>query len=122
MDGTLVAKRTIDTSVLSAYSVTYADINGDGIKELMVNNHEKDNKKTAIYAFSFPSDWMTGDFTKHLIASDFKNKFSLTIPNMAPGFPYPFYPEVSREGRDPAHIVVAGDGDHTAWIMTPTNP
>lgn len=87
----------------------------------MVNNHEKNNKDTAIYAFTLPTDWMTGNFTRHTIASNFQNKFSLTVPNMAPGFPYPFYPQVSREGRDPAHIVVAGDGDHTAWIMTPTD-
>lgn len=41
---------------------------------------------------------------------------------MSPGFPYEFYPEVSRQYRDPAHILVAGDGDHTAHIMTPTDP
>lgn len=40
---------------------------------------------------------------------------------MAPGFPYPFYPQVSKTGKVPAHILVAGDGDHTAWIMTPTD-
>lgn len=37
--GALVASRVIDTAILSAYSVTYDDLNNDGIKELMVNNH-----------------------------------------------------------------------------------
>jgi hypothetical protein len=87
----------------------------------MVNNHEKDNKTNGIWAYSFPSDWMTGVFTKHTLATGFQNKFSLTVPNMAPGFPYAFYPQVSTEGRAAAHIVVAGDGDHTAHIMTPTD-
>ena len=64
---------------------------------------------------------MTGTFSRTTIAHNFKNKSSLTVPNMSPGFPYAFYPQVSREGRDAAHILVAGDGDHTAHIMTPTD-
>jgi len=40
---------------------------------------------------------------------------------MAPGFPYAFWPQVSKEGQQPAHIVVAGDGDHTAHLLTPTD-
>lgn len=92
-NGSLVASRVIDDkTILSAYSVTYADINGDGIAELMVNNHEKKDSQTGIWAYSFPSDWMTGTFTKHTIATNFHNAFSLTVPNMSPGFPYPFYP------------------------------
>jgi hypothetical protein len=85
----------------------------------MVNNHEKDNKTNGIWAYSFPSDWMTGSYTKTTIATGFKNKFSLTVPNMAPGFPYPFYPQTKDTNRSVAHIVVAGDGDHTAHLLTP---
>lgn len=122
-DGSLVDSRVIDTEILSAYSVTYADLNGDGVKELMVNNHEKDDKTNGIWAYTFPSNWMTGTFTKHTLATGFKNKFSITVPNMAPGFPYPFYPEAGTEGMRhvAAHIVIAGDGDHTVHIMTPTD-
>jgi hypothetical protein len=121
--GELVDMRVIDTTIESAYSVTYADLNGDGVKELMVNNHETNNPDTGIWVYEFPKNWMTGDFTRTTIASNFQNKFSLAVPNMAPGFPYPFYPEVSTEGKKgvAAHIVVAGDGDHTAHIMTPTD-
>lgn len=40
VDGSLVGSKVIDDgAILSAYSVTYADINGDGVKELIVNNH-----------------------------------------------------------------------------------
>jgi hypothetical protein len=123
-DGTLVDSRVIDTEILSAYSVTYTDLNGDGEKELMVNNHEKDDSTNGIWAYKFPRNWMTGDFEKYTLATDFKNAFSVFVPNMAPGFPYPFYPEVATEGKKhvAAHILVAGDGDHTAWLMTPTEP
>jgi len=120
--GALVASRTIDdTEILDAYSVTYADINNDGVKELIVNNHEKKDKTDGIWAYHFPTDWMKGDFTRTTLASNFKNKFSLLIPNMAPGFPYPFYPNTSHQGKERAHILVAGDGDHTAHLMTPTD-
>lgn len=102
--------------------MSYVDINNDGVKELLVNNHEKSNTDNGIWAYHFPADWMTGSFTRSAIATGFKNKFSLTVPNMAPGFPYAFWPQVSTEGRAPAHIVVAGDGDHTAHLLTPTNP
>ena len=121
-DGTLVDHRIIDDkTILSAYSVTYTDLNADGVKELMVNNHQHDNPTNGIWAYTFPSNWMTGDFQKHTLATNFKNAFSLTVPGMAPGFPYPFYPEVNHTKSTPPHIVVAGDGDYTAHIMTLTN-
>lgn len=123
IDGTLVASRDIDcTLIQNAESVTYVDINNDGIKELLVNNHEKSNTENGIWAYHFPSDWMTGEFTRSTIATGFKNKFSLTVPNMAPGFTYPFWPNINQQGKEPAHIVVAGDGDHTAHLLTPTDP
>lgn len=89
----------------------------------MVNNHETDDSTNGIWAYEQPKNWMDGDWTKQTLATDFKNAFSVFVPNMAPGFPYPFYPQADHEGREgyPAHILVAGDGDHTAWLMTPTD-
>ena len=40
-DGTLVQSKVIDdTNILSAYNVAMVDLNGDGNRELLVNNHE----------------------------------------------------------------------------------
>ena len=37
-------------------------------------------------------------------------------------FPYAFYPQVSdKENNIPPHVVIAGDGDYSAWIMTRTD-
>lgn len=63
---------------------------------------------------------MKGEWKKTVLASNFKNKFSLFVPNMAPGFPYAMWPKVADEGKTAPHILVAGDGDHTAHIMTHT--
>ena len=118
--GELVEGRTIDdTTILDAYSVALTDLNGDGKKELLVNNHEKDDKTAGVFAYTVPSDIMTGDFTKYTIANDFKNAFSLTVPNMAPGFPYAVWPNGFKK-NERAHILVAGDGDHKAHILAPS--
>ena len=119
-DGSLVGSRTIDDStILDAYSVALVDLNGDGKKELLVNNHEKDDATNGVFAYTVPDDLMTGDFTKYTLASGFKNAWSLTVPNMAPGFPYAVWPQGYQSGER-AHILVAGDGDHRAHVLVPT--
>lgn len=119
-DGSLVDSRTIDdTTILSAYSVALVDLNGDGKKELLCNNHETDDDTNGVFAYTVPSDLMTGDFTKYTLASGFKNAWSLTVPNMAPGFPYAVWPHGYKRGER-AHILVAGDGDHRAHVLVPT--
>ena len=119
VDGTLVQSRVIDTTTLSAYSVTLTDLNGDGQKELLFNNHETDSATDGIWAYTVPSDVMSGIYNKITIETDFKNAFSIAVPNMSPGFPYAIWPEVSTKGQVPAHIAVAGDGDHRAHLLNP---
>jgi len=61
--GEFVARRVIDSNdILSAYNCVYEDINGDGIPELIVNNHEEDDDLNGIFMYEFPEDWMTGNF------------------------------------------------------------
>ena len=119
-DGSLIQSKTIDdTQILSAYNVSLVDLNGDGNRELLVNNHETKDKLDGIWAYEFPKDPMNDDWTRYTIASDFKNAFSLTVPNMAPGFAYAVWPQGYQKGER-AHIFVAGDGDHAAHVLYPT--
>lgn len=62
---------------------------------------------------------MNDDWTRKTIASDFHNAFSITVPNMAPGFAYAVYPN-GYHAKERAHIFVAGDGDHSAHVLYPT--
>jgi len=122
-DGSLKQSRVIDdTTILDAYMVRIVDLNKDGDRQLLVNNHEEDDDTNGVFAYSFPRNIWSGDWKKTTLASNFKNARSLFIPNMSPGFPYDFYPKVSDTTKKHVkpHIVVAGDGDHTAHIMTST--
>ena len=72
-DGKLVRSRVIDDSIDQVYSVKYMDIDGDGKHELLVNNHEKDNSKAAIFLYDIPAngDLFSGNFTRRVIANGF---------------------------------------------------
>lgn len=92
-DGSLIASKTIDdTNILSAYNVTMVDLNSDGKRQLLINNHETKDKLTGLYAYEFPADLMEDTWSRQTLASGFHNAFSLTVPNMAPGFAYAVYP------------------------------
>lgn len=118
--GSLVESRIIDNTTLNAYSVQLVDLNSDGTKQLVMNNHQKEQADNGIWAYTVPSNLMTGNFNKYPITTGFKNARSFTVPNMAPGFPYVLWPQVSSEGKERAHILIAGDGDHSVSIADPT--
>ena len=117
--GQLLNVRLIDDRIDSAYSVKYVDIDHDGKEELLVNNHENDNSKAAVFLYDVPEDLHEGQFVKSVIASGFKNIWTVTGTNMCPGFPYPVYPDPSHQSGY-AHILIAGDGDHSAHLLRPT--
>ena len=119
-DGSLVDSHIIDDTTLHAYSAQLIDLNGDGRKELVVNNHEKDSKVNGIWAYTVPEDLISGTYDKYPITTGFKNAFSLTVPNMSPGFPYAIWPKKTDEGSERAHIMIAGDGDHSVSMAYPT--
>lgn len=117
----IVERRVIDDSIGFVYAAQVVELNGDGKKQLLVNNHEKKDEDTGIWIYDFPEDFdfIHGEFKKTKIAGDFKNASSFFIKNMSPGFPYVVWPKVEEKGEKMANIVVAGDGDYTAHLMSP---
>jgi len=68
--GKLVGSRIIDDStILSAYSAKLVDLNGDGQKQLLVNNWQRDTDENGVYAYTVPDDLMSGSFEKFDIAT-----------------------------------------------------
>ena len=120
-DGSLIASKTIDdTNIFSAYNVSMVDLNSDGNRQLLVNNHETRNSKSGVWAYEFPADPMNDDWNRQTIASNFHNAFSMTVPNMSPGFGYAVCPKGTCEKGERQHILIAGDGDHSAHALYPT--
>ncbi|CDW89829.1 UNKNOWN [Stylonychia lemnae] len=117
--GEVINKALIDGTLDQVYSVQLLDINNDGKQELLVNNHETDSSKAGVFVFNVPQDLFNSNFTRKTIATGFKNAFSFTVPNMCPGFPYAVYPQTNNKHGRP-HILIAGDGDYSAHLLTPT--
>ena len=87
------------------------DLNGDGKNELLINSHEQDASKNGIFALTVPDDIMSGTFEKFTLADNF------TTDGDSPGFPYAVHPDGQTSER--AHILVAGDDDNSAFLLTP---
>jgi len=118
--GVVLQHRVIDnTTILHAYVPSIVNLNNEANEtQLMVNNHEKDENTNGVYAYTMPKNIWEDEWPKTTLASGFKNAFNIFVPGMSPGFPYAMYPTVSDKGRKPPHIVIAGDGDYTAHILT----
>lgn len=112
-------RRVFDDTMGHPYSTHYTTISKGAKPQILVNNHEEEDAKTAVYVYDVPEDLMNGEFKRTKIASGFKNAFNLFVPNMAPGFCYPVFPKVANEGKEDAYILVAGDGDYSAHVLKP---
>lgn len=116
-DATVTGTRDIDTTIGPAYDAILVDLNMDGSEDLLVTNHKGGNGGE-VYAYEIPKNVMTGNYTKHLIASN----FTVTEPGShqaAPGFVYAFKPNSSYTGKP--FILIAGDGSQKAYVLQPTD-
>ena len=116
-NATVTASRDIDTKLGPPFYVSVVDLNMDGTEDLLVTNHVG-GSGGEVFAYEIPKDTLNGDYTKHVIASN----FSVTEKGnnqASPGFAYAFKPETSYQGRP--YILVAGDGAQKAYLLTPTD-
>ena len=116
----------VDTGAGPIYSTQLVDINGDGVDELLVSNHEEDEfyNQSAVFAYELPAntaDWYAAapSLTRHTLASGFK-VLNPDTGKAAPGFPLPYYPDLSDQtGRQ--HIIVQGDDNGAVYVLSPTD-
>lgn len=118
---TLSDEVVVDADAGPIYSTQLEDINGDGVDELLVSNHEMIGTKGAVYAYELPADpteWQgaAGNLTRHTLSSNFTLK---VMPGeAAPGFPIPYYPSAAQHSG-PKSLIVQGDNNGYVYQLTP---
>ena len=115
-NNTLLHTRYIDETIGPAYVIEIVDLNNDGKRDLLVGNHVG-GKGGGVFAYEFPDDILTGEFKKHILATNFTVTESGSH-QAAPGYVNSFKPYTSYAGKP--YIFVAGDGSQKAYLLTPT--
>jgi hypothetical protein len=116
--GKFLKTRVIDTDVpYRPFMVRIEDLMGDGKLQLLVTNHANKEEVSRVVAYEIPDDIVDGTYEKHVLASGFKTKFTITPGAASPGFAYGFHPRAKTEG--PKHILLEGDGSHQVYLLTP---
>jgi len=111
-----------DGGIGHAYHMDWIDINGDGKREILVNNHEGPpgpQSGGAIFAYEYVGYYRDGKsaWKRRTLVKD---AFEVTQPGnnqMSPGFLLPYHPE----GDARPSFFVAGDGSQRAYLFTPAD-
>ncbi|KAF7539588.1 hypothetical protein G7054_g2019 [Neopestalotiopsis clavispora] len=109
---------TIDATVGAAFDAQYVDVNGDGVKDLLVSNHQGDGTG-GVYAYEVPADvTQVKGYTRHTLASGFPVT-QRGLQQAAPGSPRAFFPTPESEEAGVPYIVLAGDAAQRAYVLIP---
>jgi hypothetical protein len=111
-----VRSRVIDNTLGAAFDLEFADLNNDGVKELLVTNHEGQAEKSAVFAYLAPNDYKTGPWTRKTLLSGIETR-QLGIGQASPGAAKAFYPEAAKAGEHKPWIVVSGDGSQRVHLL-----
>lgn len=110
----------LDDSIGAAFDAQLVDINGDGVLDLLVTNHQGDGTGS-VYAYEIPSDiTKVARWTRHTLASDFPVTQS-GLNQAAPGSAKAFFPtpqEANNSSSGP-YIALAGDAAQKAYVLVP---
>ncbi|KNC50907.1 uncharacterized protein AMSG_07146 [Thecamonas trahens ATCC 50062] len=106
-------------SGLPLESITVVDVNGDGLLDLLTNTHTDVSADSAVLAYEFPADVLSGSWPKHVVASGFNTTERSPGPQASPGFTYAAH--VSTTAKRPT-VLIAGDGAQAAFQAAPMGP
>lgn len=121
-NGTAVSTAVVDSSIGGVFNLQYIDINGDGVKDLLVTNNRNDGKG-GVYVYELPPDIFApgANWTRHELASGFKPIRSFLPGQGGPGTARAFQPFSGKAQLKPS-ILVSGDDNGTVAILTAANP
>ncbi|XP_078584730.1 uncharacterized protein LOC144866912 [Branchiostoma floridae x Branchiostoma japonicum] len=100
---------------LQYFSVEVADLNADGKDDLLVTVNSPNNG--TVYVYEVPEDAATQPFKRILLKSGYSVPGFFLNGKGAPGSAFPFYPSTNGKGKP--YILVSGDDDRHAYVMTP---
>lgn len=107
----------VDDTLGQAFDVSVADLNGDGRKDLLVTNHQ-DDEKAAVFAYEVPGDLHnSGGFVRHTLVKGFVTRAQGTNAG-SPGAAVAFFPDSAQRMGKP-WILVAGDATQRAHLLKP---
>lgn len=108
----------VDDTLGKAFDVSVVDLNGDGRKDLLVTNHQ-DDEKAAVFAYEVPGDLRSSSgYVRHTMFEGFETR--QRGPNAgSPGSALAFFPDRTQLGGKP-WILVAGDATQRAHVLKPT--
>jgi len=124
-NGTRYANKEIDSAANGMgkpFAVDIVDLDGDGVDELLVTNHQGPDDEVLPAIFAYEVNWkdLTGrasSYKRHTLTyGPSENKVNNKGVG-APGFAHGFYPAAGMSG--PKYIFAAGDGAFDVWILTP---
>ncbi len=119
-----IAQVVLDTSLGTMFGLSFGDVNGDGVEDLLVTNHVDNITLSGVYAYEIPQGpgaWRSpAAWTRHTLATG----FPVLIPGpgqAAPGAAV-LLPQPAQNATARPSIVVSGDGAESFYLLTPFGP
>jgi hypothetical protein len=115
-DGNL-GSRVIDSTLGNPFDVDFADLNHDGKLDMLVTNHQHDNK-ASVFAYEIPLDLKNGPWIRHTLLEGVQTR-QKGFNQASPGVAKAFYPEIKESNSNKPWILVSGDGSQRVHLLTP---
>ena len=121
-DPTSIRSRVVDDTTGSIFDVFYSDLNGDGAPEVWATAYDQGADAGAVYAWSVPEDFATGEWPRVTLADGFRAADAVVGERVSPGEAVAFHPSrAAREAGDKPFILLSGNGDGRHYVLQPAS-
>mmetsp|Transcript_16725 Transcript_16725/g.38351 ORF Transcript_16725/g.38351 Transcript_16725/m.38351 type:complete len:438 (-) Transcript_16725:283-1596(-) len=111
--------RTIDADLGPGFGCSWADLNGDGVMDILATNHK--NMNGSVFGYSWTGSLADPQTVvrKHVLASGF-NAISTAKGTAAPGNAVAYFPSQAVQGKP--LILVSADNGNAIFNLAPRDP